>query len=92
MEKNFILKKVTGIKIQILNSFSVKWTFTKKVYGSHNPLLCKLCLTENLWIINFINDESMLNKKEELKTQSSIIYTYIYIYIHVYNCKSNITI
>ena len=66
MEKNSILKKVAGITIQILNSFSVKWTFTKKVYGSHNPLLCKLCLTEKLSIINFINDESMLNKKEEL--------------------------
>ena len=47
-------------------SFSVKWTIITKVYGSPNPLMCKLCLTEKLWIINFINDENMLNKKSEL--------------------------
>ena len=47
-------------------SFSVKWTVITKVYGSPNPLLCKLCLTEKLWIINSINDGNMLNKKSEL--------------------------
>ena len=47
-------------------SFSVKWTIITKVYGSPNPLLCKLCLTEKLWIINFINDSNMLNKSSEL--------------------------
>ena len=47
-------------------SFSVKWTIITKVYGSPNPLLCKLCLTEKLWIINFTNDENMLNKKSEV--------------------------
>ena len=34
-------------------SFSVKWTIITIVYGSPNPLLCKLCLTETLSIINF---------------------------------------
>ena len=29
-------------------SFSVKWTIITKVYGSPNPLLCKLCVTEKL--------------------------------------------
>ena len=48
-------------------SFSVKWTINN--YGSPNPLLCKLCLTEKLWIINFINNENMLNKKSELVSQ-----------------------
>ena len=47
-------------------SFSVKWTIITKVYGSPNPLLCKLCLTEKLSIINFINDGNMLNKRSEL--------------------------
>ena len=47
-------------------SFSVKWTVITKVYGSPNPLLCKLCLTEKLSIINFINDGNMLNKRSEL--------------------------
>ena len=44
-------------------NFSVKWTAITKVYGSPNPLLCKLCLTEKLWIINFINDGDMLNRR-----------------------------
>ena len=47
-------------------SFSVKWTVITKVYGSPNPLLCKLCLTEKLWIINLINGRNMLNKSSEL--------------------------
>ena len=34
-------------------SFSVKWTIMTKVYGSLDPLLCKLCLKEKVWIINF---------------------------------------
>ena len=47
-------------------SFSVKWTVITKVYGSPNPLLCKLCLKEKLSIINFINEGNMLNKRLEL--------------------------
>ena len=47
-------------------SFSDKWKLISKVYGSPNPVLCKLCLTEKLWIINFINEENMSNKKSEL--------------------------
>ena len=47
-------------------SFLVKWTIITKVYGSPNPLLCKLCLTEKLSIINFINDRNALNKRLEL--------------------------
>ena len=37
----------------------------KRVYGSANSLLGMLCLTEKLWIINFIYDDNMLNKKPE---------------------------
>ena len=44
-------------------SSSVKWTVITEVYGSPNPLLCKLCLTEKLSIINLINDGNMLNKR-----------------------------
>ena len=47
-------------------SFSVKWTIITKEYGSPNPLLCKLSLTEKLSFINFINDGNMLNKRLEL--------------------------
>ena len=44
-------------------SFPVKLTIITKVYGSPNPLLCKLYLTEKPSIINFINDGNMLNKR-----------------------------
>ena len=47
-------------------SFPIKWKIITNMYGSPNLLLCKLCLTENLWIINFINDGNMFNKKSEL--------------------------
>ena len=47
-------------------SFSVKCAIITKVCGSSNPLLCKLCLTEMLLIINFINNGDMLNKRSEL--------------------------
>ena len=50
-------------------SFSVKSTIITKVYGSPNSLLCKLCLTEKLCIINFINDGNMLNKRSEVFKQ-----------------------
>ena len=47
-------------------SFYVKWKIITKVYGSPNPLLCELCLTEKLSISNFINDGNMLHKRSEL--------------------------
>ena len=59
-------------------SFSVKWTIITKLYGSLNPLLCKLCLTEKLWIINFMNDGNMLNKRSELLSRWKNIWKNIY--------------
>ena len=47
-------------------SFSLKWAIMTEVYEGHNSLLCKLCLTEKLWVINFIHDENMLHKNSEL--------------------------
>ena len=47
-------------------SFSVNWTIITKVYENPNPLSCRLCLTEKLCVINFINNENMLIKKSEL--------------------------
>ena len=41
----------------------IKWE--SKIYG--NISMCKLCLTEKLWIINSINnDDNLINKKLEL--------------------------
>ena len=60
-----LVKYIWQLKRDNISS-SVKWTIITKAYGSPNPLLCKLCLTEKLWIINFTNDENMLNKKSEV--------------------------
>ena len=46
--------------------YNVPWKVVDKVYGNANLIMCKLCLTEKLWIINHINDNNMLNKKSEL--------------------------
>ena len=59
------------------SSSSVKWTIIAKVYWTPNPLLCKLCLTEELWIINFINGENMLNKKSELISKCGYLNKYL---------------
>ena len=46
--------------------YNIHWKVVDKVYGNANLTMCKLCLTEKIWIINHINDNSMLNKKSEL--------------------------
>ena len=40
--------------------------FNKNTVKVKTLTMCKLCLTEKLWIINHINDHNMLNKKSEL--------------------------
>ena len=47
------------------------------MYGSPNPPLCKLCLTKKVWIINFINDENVLNKKSELISKCRHLYKHL---------------
>ena len=37
-----------------------------KVYSNPKQNMCILCLTEKLWIINFIHENNYLNKKSEL--------------------------
>ena len=53
-----------------LKSYSIKyniqWKVVDRVYGNANSKMCKLCLTEKLWIINHINDNNILNKNSEL--------------------------
>ena len=44
----------------------IKWKILSKVYGNPKQNICILCLTEKLWIINFIHDNNYLNKKSEL--------------------------
>ena len=44
----------------------IKWEILIKVYGNPKQNMSILCLTEKLWIINFIHDNNYLNKKSEL--------------------------
>ena len=44
----------------------IKWEILSKVYGNPKQNKCLLCLTEKLWIINFIHDNNYINKKSEL--------------------------
>ena len=37
----------------------------------------KLCLTEKLWIINFINEGNMLNKRSEFKNKCRDLNKYL---------------
>ena len=46
--------------------YNIQWKVVDKVYGYANSTICKLCLTEKLWIVNHISDNNILNKKSEL--------------------------
>ena len=43
-----------------------KWEILSNVYDNPKQNMCILCLTEKLWIINFIHDNNYFNKKSEL--------------------------
>ena len=49
--------------------YNNQWKVVDKVHGNANSTICKLCLTEKLWVINHINDNNILNKKSELITK-----------------------
>ena len=44
----------------------IEWEIPNKVYGNPKQNMCILCLTEKLWIINFIHDSNYFNKNSEL--------------------------
>ena len=44
----------------------IKCEILNKVYGNPKRNMCILCLTEKLWILNFIHSNNYLNKKTEL--------------------------
>ena len=46
--------------------FSIKYSISSKVSGNPISIICQLCLTEKLWIIKFVNNKNLLNKKSEL--------------------------
>ena len=47
------------------NSPIDKWSTAEKIYSSIKINHCKLCLLEKLYIIDFINDDRILNNKNE---------------------------
>ena len=62
----------------------IKWEILSKVYGNTKQNMCKLCLTEKLWIINSIDDENLLNKKSEFMNKCRHYYYYLRIFIQDY--------
>ena len=44
----------------------IKWEILNKVYRNPKQKMCILCLTEKLWIFNFIHNNNYLNKNSEL--------------------------
>ena len=53
--------------------FNIQWKVVDKVYGKANSTMCKLCLTDKLWIIHHINDNNILNKKSELINKCKLL-------------------
>ena len=45
---------------------STKWKIVKTVYSKATSSFCKLCLTENLFILNTSGDDNCLNKKSRI--------------------------
>jgi len=43
----------------------VKWSIVEKVYSDTKINYCKLCLLKKLYILDFIDDNRLLNKRSE---------------------------
>ena len=56
----------------------IKWEILSKVYGDTKQNMCKLRLTETLWIFNYINDDNLLNKKSEFMNKCRHIHKQVY--------------
>ena len=44
---------------------SIKWNIMSVVHETPTGCVCKLCLTEKFWLLNYFNNEHILNKKLE---------------------------
>ena len=60
-----LAKYISQLKRRNTN-FSIEYSIASKVGGNPGPTNCQLCLTEKLWIIKFIDNNDLLNKKSEL--------------------------
>ena len=57
-------KYIWDSKDRRINS-KVKWSIVEKIYSNTKINYCKLCLLEKLYIIDFIDDNRLLNERNE---------------------------
>ena len=60
-----LAKYIWQLKCSNIN-FAIKYSIASKVSGNPSSIVCPLCITEKLWIIKFLNNKDLLNKKSEL--------------------------
>ena len=59
-----------------------------KVSRSSRLIICPLCITGKLWIIDFLNKKDLLNKKSELINKCRHYNKFIYLFIS--KCKEQV--
>ena len=78
-------KYVWEVKDKYKETLSLKWSIVKSVPGYSNiTKKCLLCLYEKLEIINYPNQEELLNKRSELTSKYRHVNKYL-----LSNYKSN---
>ena len=65
MKCNELSKYIWNLKNQGITPI-IKWRIVKKVNGKVSRNYCTLCLTKKFFIINFLDDCNLLNKRSEL--------------------------
>ena len=54
--------------LNFLNS-NINFSISSKLRACPSSTFCQICLTENLFIIKFVNGKDLLNKKSELNNK-----------------------
>ena len=57
-------KRISNLKETEINQI-VKWSIVERIYCNTKINYCKLCLLEKSYIIDFIDDNRLLNKRNE---------------------------
>ena len=58
-------KYVWELKDQGINNYTINWSIVKQIKGKLNSKNCQLCLSEKYYIIDSLDDEKTLNKRDE---------------------------
>ena len=72
---------------------SITWNILSTLNCRSTKGVCRLYVTENLWLLKHFNDVNLLNKKSEsikfitkfVCVVNYLFYIYIYIYIYIYH-------